>query len=196
MKNYSDLFRKGAGTVALLFLMPSVAMSGSLINEPQPNPAASSSVHKVSHTLAGAVRYSANTSYKWGAQPQSTSHAEPTWAKNETAPSSYKWAAAETVQDSEKGLNTFADQTSYTWGVQSFSEQAGYKWGFRSYADQAGYKWGFRSYADQAGYKWGFRSYADQAGYKWGFRSYADQAGYKWGFRSYADQAGYKWGFR
>ncbi|MEQ9464305.1 MAG: hypothetical protein RJQ10_11660, partial [Haliea sp.] len=164
MKKYLKLVKKAVGTVALLLLMPSVAFSGNGKAETISN-IASNSVHKVSHSLAGAVQYSANVSYKWAAHPQSTSEVEPAWAKNDSAQSSYKWANAETVQDSDRELSTFAGRSSYTWGVQSFSDQAGYKWGFRSYADQAGYKWGFRSYADQAGYKWGFRSYADQAGY-------------------------------
>jgi hypothetical protein len=196
MKMFSDSLTKRAGAAALLFILPSVVYAG-VDQRMDSTQNLSNSVHKVTHSLAGNIRYSTAPSYKWGSQPNALSAETNTdWATAEAGQPSYKWPVNQAEVAEKNASNTFAGDASYNWGAQNFSSQAGYKWGFRGYADQAGYKWGFRSYADQAGYKWGFRSYADQAGYKWGFRGYADQAGYKWGFRSYADQAGYKWGFR
>ena len=195
MKKFSSVFKTGAGAAVLFLMMPSMALS-SVQQASESAIAVPSTVHKVSHSLAGNMKYSTTPSYKWGSDNQSTSTQATEWATNDTGQASYKWSASETTVTTRDTSNVFAGDATYSWGVRSYSDQAAYKWGFRSYSDQAAYKWGFRSYSDQAAYKWGFRSFADQAAYKWGFRSFADQAAYKWGFRSFADQAAYKWGFR
>ena len=182
MKKFIGMFKTGAGAAALLLTMPSVAASSvSHLNES--THAASNSVHKVSHALAGKMTYSETPSYKWGSENRATATQAADWASNEAQMTGYKWSVAGASANERVNSNSFAGEATYSWGVRSFSDQAAYKWGFRSYSDQAAYKWGFRSYSDQAAYKWGFRSYSDQAAYKWGFRSFADQAAYKWGFR-------------
>jgi len=182
MKKFFSIFKTGAGAAALLLVMPSVVLANTnQINDAVPT--STNTVHKISHSLAGTIKYSDTPSYKWGAQSDSNHTKAAEWAKNDTQAANYKWSVAEATANGPNTPNTFAGEATYSWGVRSFSDQAAYKWGFRNYSDQAAYKWGFRSYADQAAYKWGFRSFADQAAYKWGFRSFADQAAYKWGFR-------------
>jgi hypothetical protein len=167
MKKFFSIVKTGAGAAALLLVMPSVVSANTIDGAVSTG---TGTVHKISHSLAGTIKYLETSNYKWGAQSESAPRQTSEWAKNDIQAQNYKWSVAEGSANGTGRSNTFAGETSYSWGVRSFSDQAAYKWGFRSYSDQAAYKWGFRSFADQAAYKWGFRSFADQAAYKWGFR--------------------------
>ncbi len=205
MNTIKTLGFTGAAVIAVALLAPYLSVAEIGPAATQADAVASSTVHRVSHSLAGAESYTSNgpSGYKWGRKVEQAAPgtASTNWSTATAPRSGYKWGSS-SASGSE--AQTYAGTTTYSWGAQGYAKEAGYKWGIKNnsrYAEQAGYKWGIKNnsrYAEQAGYKWGIKNnsrYAEQAGYKWGIKNnsrYAEQAGYKWGIKNnsrYAEQS-------
>jgi hypothetical protein len=159
MKTTKSLGYASASTLAIALL---AAPSMSIAETGGAATSSHSLVHKVSHSLADSQSYTSggNAGYKWGRKAEQTqTNAE--WAMEDASRSGYKWGNSDNGQPA---AHSYADSTTYTWGVRNYADQSGYKWGIKNYADQSGYKWGIKNYADQSGYKWGIKNYAEQWG--------------------------------
>jgi len=103
-------------------------------------------VHRVSHTLAAAERYTGNvpSGYKWGEDTQRAQQSESSWQNADVPAGGYKWGNyRETALTEEQSpTSKYAEQSRNPWGRKDFSEQARNPWGRKDFSEQARNPWG------------------------------------------------------
>ena len=129
MNTIKTLGFTGAAVIAVALLAPylSVAQIG-----PAATPAdamASSTVHRVSYSLAGAESYSSGgpSGYKWGRKGEQTPSSTD-WSASTNTRGGFKWGNSSA---SEPNTRSYAGTATYTWGVQGYADQAGYRWNLK-----------------------------------------------------------------
>ena len=180
MKTMKKVGYAGIAGLALALLNPSLSMAESSFE--RSGSLEGSTVHRVSHSLAGGESYTVTSmpsGNRWGKEAVTTIH-DSSWATESSRQGGNRWGSNTDAKQGRTERSELATQTGNRWRRSDIAEQAGNRWRRSDSAEQAGNRWRRSDIAEQAGNRWRRSDIAEQAGNRWRRSDFAEQSGNRW----------------